>query len=72
MKLAEQNLGVYYALGQSVTNNDSEAAKWYRKAAEQGFAEAQLDLGRCFDSGKGVTKDSAEAAKWYQRSGNNP
>jgi TPR repeat protein len=44
-----------------------EAAKWYRKAAEQGFVLAQYDLGVCYRDGKGVTKDPAEAAQWFRK-----
>jgi TPR repeat protein len=42
---AQYNLGLMYALGQGVQRNDSEAVKWYRLAAGQGFAEAQTYLG---------------------------
>ena len=42
-----------------------EAAKWYRKAAEQGYAEAQFYLGLCYYYGNGVIQDKAEAIKWY-------
>ena len=45
----------------------AEAVKWYRRAAEQGHANAQCNLGWCYDSGTGVQKDAAEAAKWYRR-----
>jgi S1-C subfamily serine protease len=68
--IAQQNLGVYYALGQGVTKDNVEAVRWYRKAAEQGLAEAQLDIGRCFSSGQGVTKDEIEAEKWYRKAAN--
>ena len=44
----------------------TEAAKWYRLAAEQGNAVAQLAIGVMYDSGKGVPQDSAEAVKWYR------
>ena len=44
-----------------------EAVKWYRKAAEQNFAEAQYNLGVCYDNGQGVAKDYAEAVKWYRK-----
>jgi len=30
-----------YANGEGVPENDAEAVKWYLKAAEQGFADAQ-------------------------------
>jgi TPR repeat protein len=45
----------------------TEALKWYRKAAEQGDAEAQTYLGGMYESGEGVTQDSAEAVKWYRK-----
>ena len=37
---AQLNLGLAYANGRGVLKDDSEAAKWIRKAAEQGNAEA--------------------------------
>ena len=45
----------------------TEAAKWYQKAAEQGYAEAQFSLGQCYFYGNGVNKNKFEAAKWYQK-----
>jgi TPR repeat protein len=47
-----------------VTKDAAEAVKWYRKAAEQGFAQAQSNLGVCYVNGEGVTKDYVEAYKW--------
>jgi uncharacterized protein len=41
--------------------------KWFRKAAEQGYANAQHNLGYMYHSGKGVTQDYAEAVKWYRK-----
>jgi TPR repeat protein len=41
--------------------------KWYRKAAEQGLADAQHALGVCYANGLGVAKDEAEAVKWYRK-----
>jgi TPR repeat protein len=49
-----------------VGKNEAEAVKWYRKAAEQGDAGAQLNLGVCYENGTGVAKDEAEAIKWYR------
>ena len=43
----------------------AEAVKWFRKAAEQGFAEAQICLGACYCNGNGVVKDETEAYKWW-------
>ena len=41
-----------------------EAARWYRKAVDQGYALAQLDLGALYANGQGVAQDDAEAARW--------
>ncbi len=43
------------------------AVEYYRKAAEQGNAEAQNKLGICYNIGLGVAKDSNEAIKWYRK-----
>ena len=42
-----------------------EVVKWWRKAAEQGHAEAQNNLGWMYSLGKGVPQDDIEAEKWY-------
>ena len=47
--------------------NYVEAVKWYRKAAEQNYAEAQFNLGYCYEDGLGVQKDEVEAVKWYHK-----
>lgn len=44
-----------------------EAVKWYRKAAEQGYAPAQDSLGDCHHFGHGVDVDYVEAVKWYRK-----
>ena len=41
-----------------------EAAKWFRRAAEQGHAEAQRELAFLYSIGEGVVPDDAEAAAW--------
>jgi TPR repeat protein len=38
--------------------------EWYRKAAEQGAAEAQRNLGWCYSNGFGVAKNYMESYKW--------
>ena len=44
----------------------AEAVKWYRKAAEQGNAPAQVNLGVRYNEGQGVPQDYAESVKWYR------
>jgi TPR repeat protein len=56
-----------YANGKGVKQDDAEAVRWYRKAAEQGNAKAQFNLGVMYDLGKGVKQDDAEAVKWYRK-----
>ena len=41
--------------------------RWYRKAAEQGLAQAQCNLGRMYDNGEGVPKDATEAVSWFRK-----
>ena len=41
--------------------------KWYRQAAEQGYATAQTKLGGVLFTGRGVPKDDKEAVKWYRK-----
>ena len=56
-----------YSNGLGVSKNEAEATKWVRKAAEQGFAEAQKNLGFMYFNGKGISKNEAEAVKWYRK-----
>ena len=53
--------------GMGCPKDYAEAVKWYRKAAEQGDAEAQFNLGLMYADGEGVPKDYAEAVKWYRK-----
>ena len=40
--------------------------KWYRLAADQGYALAQFNLGWMYRNGKGVEQSDEEAVKWYR------
>ena len=51
--------------------NAKEAAKWYRKAAEQGRAEAQYGLGELYANGNGVQQDNSQALTWFTKAANN-
>jgi len=61
---AEFRLGQTYFRGEGVSKDCKEAAEWYRKAAEQDLAEAELYLGACDD---GVDRNYAEADKWLSK-----
>ena len=47
--------------------NYPEAMRWWRKAAEQGLAEAQFNLGHRYREGRGVKQDDREAVRWYRK-----
>ena len=40
--------------------------KWYRLAAEQGFAAGQDNLGASYYHGHGVKQDYKKAVKWFR------
>jgi TPR repeat protein len=56
-----------YSNGKGVPEDDAEAVKWYRKAAEQGHEFAQYNLGLMYANGRGVAADKNEARKWYRK-----
>ena len=58
------NLAVMYTEGEGVAANKVEALKWFRQAAEQGFAEGQTALGVMYALGQGVEADLVQANKW--------
>jgi uncharacterized protein len=60
-------LGVCYAYGESVEQNYVESVKWFRKAADQGYANAQAVVGSSYYNGTGVERNYAEAVKWYRK-----
>ena len=65
---AQNALGEAYYDGKGVTENLTEAVKWFTKAAEQENAKAQYNLGICYYYGYGVQyRDRREAVKWYTK-----
>ena len=61
---AQFRLGIMYARGEGVAEDDAEAAQWLRLAAEQGESRAQVILGAMYARGEGVAEDDAEAVQW--------
>jgi hypothetical protein len=60
---AQYRLGGQYESAESCSN----AANWYRKSAEQGYAPAQRALAYMFEQGMGVDKDMNQAFAWYRK-----
>jgi len=59
---AQVQLGMTYALG--VPRDSREAMKWFKMAADQGYADGQFRLGGMYDAGI-RPPNPTEAAKWY-------
>jgi len=60
-------LGLKYANGEGISQDDAMAVYWYRKAAEQSNLDAQAHLGLMYYSGRGVVKDDRQAAQWFRK-----
>ena len=58
--------GDYYA-GRGVARDLSQAAYWYKKAADQGDPGAQVQIGYFYLAGIGVKQDNGQALRWFQR-----
>jgi hypothetical protein len=54
-----------YANGWGVKQSHAEAAKWYRRSADQGHTDGQNDLGYMYENGWGVEQSHAEALEWF-------
>ena len=63
---AAQNwYGIYCV---DIDRDYATAAPWFRKAAQQGDAEAQYSLAVLYTDGLGVPRDLARALAWYRQS----
>ncbi len=59
--------GLRFDNGDGVTESDTIAAAWYRRAAERGHTLAQHNLATMYRHGKGVTQDYAQALDWFRK-----
>ena len=67
---AQHALGIMYDEGRlGVTQDYAEAVRWFRLAADQGFAPAQFFLGNSLGLGRGISQDLVEAHKWLNLAG---
>jgi TPR repeat protein len=64
---SQEIVALFYQLGTGVKADPAEAAKWFRKAAEQGNAFSMDRLGEHYRDGQGVPQDYAQAALWFQK-----
>ena len=64
---AQNNLGLMYASGLGVPQDNKQAVSWFRKAAEKGDAEGQNNLGLTYAKGSGVPQDDKQAVSWFRK-----
>src|SRR5262249_49226700 len=65
---AQCELGYRYLRGQAIMKDETEALKWFRKAADKNLPEAQYAVALAYDKGQGVEASTAEAAVWFRKS----
>ena len=64
--VAMTTLGLIAENGEHVQQNYPVAARWYQRAADQGFAPAQTYLGELTGMGRGVPKNYAVAERLFR------
>jgi TPR repeat protein len=62
---AQNNLGVLYYTGKNMEQDYEQAAYWFAKAAEEGFAVSQYNLGLLNMQGKGLERDDTLSFQWF-------
>lgn len=63
---AQFYVGQIFEKGLGTAPDYTQAASWYRKAADQGYAAAAVSLGYLYEEGLGVAKDEVQALNWYR------
>ena len=61
--VAQFNRGLLYAKNEDY----KQAAYWFKKAAQQGLADAQNNLALIYADGKDVPQDEKRAAYWFKK-----
>ena len=64
---AQYNLAVAYDTARGISEEQSLAVKWYRRAAEQGDVNAKFNLGVKNETGKGTPQNFEKAVDWYMQ-----
>jgi TPR repeat protein len=62
---AQNSVAALYDHGLGVDESDSEAARWYQSAADQGLPLAMRNLAGMYAGGYGVAYDKDQAEYWY-------
>ena len=59
-------LGIMHNQGHGVPQDDQEAVRWYKLAAEKGYSPAQWRLAVLYKTGTGIIQDYQEAVRLYK------
>ena len=59
--------GMYMTGQGGFQKNDTQAANWFRKAAEAGDVVRMRNLGLMYENGRGLPKDEAQAVTWFRK-----
>jgi hypothetical protein len=62
--VAQGYIGIMYRDGRGVQQSDTEAVKWFQRAAENGEMFSRTNLAVMFLNGRGVAQDYSAALKW--------
>lgn len=62
---AEELIGVMYAMGLGVEQDDRRAFEWYLRSSMKGHPGAQSGIGWYYEVGRGVEVDLVRAYMWY-------
>lgn len=77
------NVGAQFSVGKTyldgsdadsqlpVSERLSKAARWFRRAAEQGHAPSQYRLATLYELGQGAPKSYSDAMSWYEQAAKN-
>ena len=66
--VSNYELGLAYALGDTLGQDHAKAFEHFSRAAQEGYAPAQYRLGVAYANGDGTGKDMARAVEWYEKS----
>lgn len=61
---AQYEVGVRIVASPASAPDYAQAARWFRRAADQGHAGAQAALGVMYHRGQGIARNDIEAVKW--------
>jgi|Laugrefa1bdmlbdn_1035148.scaffolds.fasta_scaffold01728_7 class 3 adenylate cyclase len=67
---ASYQLGYIYENGEGVAVNETEAIRWYTKAATNGSPESQFNLAMMMEQGRGCPVNLRKAFYWYEKAAN--